>query len=243
MELYQTIYQKWSASSIFSELRARVYGPDDIPDIRCFSFIDQPTFEKFIAFCAPLPAGTRVLDLGCGNGDLTARLARQCRAHLTGLDGSAVAINAAQAHASPQLEFVSAYYDTLPFPDQSFDRIIAIDALLAKTGVSWTEIVRVMKPGAPILFSSWFTAEVLEPQPRGNFLDLARQAGLTIDDVTDIDPQLDRQKLMYRHILANQSRVEEELGQAFFLMMMQEAKTHFTPGKQAVHALISAHIG
>ena len=53
--------------------------------------------------------GDRVLDLGCGNGELAADLATLAGARVTGVDWSSAAVHAArERYAAPGLEFVEA---------------------------------------------------------------------------------------------------------------------------------------
>lgn len=76
---------------------------------------------------APLPAGARVLDFGCGTGRV-ARLLAERGARVTGVDVSAGMIERARAlHAGVgDLEFV--HYDggRLPFADGSFDAAVSV---------------------------------------------------------------------------------------------------------------------
>ena len=72
--------------------------------------------------------GKRVLDLGCGSGDLTLALAR-VGAHMTAVDLSPGMIEVARqrlAHFAPgaDVEFVVAPAETLPFEDATFDVIV-----------------------------------------------------------------------------------------------------------------------
>lgn len=66
------------------------------------------------------------LDLGCGNGDFTASLAKDCQ-HLTGVDLSEGMIKQAQINFKAQgLEFIPTASDTLPFSDSTFDFCISL---------------------------------------------------------------------------------------------------------------------
>ncbi len=81
------------------------------------------------AFAARLSRGKRVLDAGCGVGYGSARLATQAR-RVIGLDLASDAV--AMAHdryALPNLEFLQGDCRALPFPDGSFDLIIAFEVI------------------------------------------------------------------------------------------------------------------
>jgi SAM-dependent methyltransferase len=72
-----------------------------------------------------------LLDLGCGNGGVSAFLARASCARVVGMDYIPEAIRQAQQHAArdKRLAFVVGNLDALPFAPRSFDAIVAIDSL------------------------------------------------------------------------------------------------------------------
>ncbi|OGS55077.1 MAG: hypothetical protein A3J79_01175 [Elusimicrobia bacterium RIFOXYB2_FULL_62_6] len=75
------------------------------------------------ALKAHLPGleGAAGLDVGCGNGDLTAEIRKHCLS-MAGTDLSEGMIGVAkEIHRGPGLEFSAASCDGLPFPDSSFD--------------------------------------------------------------------------------------------------------------------------
>jgi SAM-dependent methyltransferase len=79
-------------------------------------------------FLPLLPApGRATLDLGCGEGRLSADLARLGHA-VVGVDRSRAMIAAARA-ARPELDFREADAEALPFLDQSFDCVVAFMSL------------------------------------------------------------------------------------------------------------------
>jgi ubiquinone/menaquinone biosynthesis C-methylase UbiE len=76
--------------------------------------------------------GARVLDVGCGPGHLSARLAHDHGLEVTGLDLDPAMIERASAHAaravaSPgrQPSFVEGDVAALPFEDASFDLVVS----------------------------------------------------------------------------------------------------------------------
>lgn len=68
--------------------------------------------------------GRRVIEIGCGEGRFTMRLARRCR-HVVALDPDRQAIARARRVIPPPLkartQFKVAWAESLPFPDQTFD--------------------------------------------------------------------------------------------------------------------------
>jgi SAM-dependent methyltransferase len=67
-------------------------------------------------------ASVRVLDLGCGSGRST-RILKQMGADVVGVDISSGLISAAKS-AAPEIEFVVADAQQLPFEDESFDTVM-----------------------------------------------------------------------------------------------------------------------
>ena len=98
-------------------------------------------------------AGTlRVLDLGCGNGDLTALLLADPRVWVAALDLSASALGQFRstypAELPPRLALVRASVYELPFPDGSFDAVVSFGyASAASYDGAQYEVARVLRPG------------------------------------------------------------------------------------------------
>jgi cyclopropane fatty-acyl-phospholipid synthase-like methyltransferase len=79
-----------------------------------------------------IAAGSRVLDLGCGNGMIAEYISDQTGAHVTGVDFVQRAIDDAQARTAgkpDRLAFHVMDMARLDFPRASFDVIISIDTL------------------------------------------------------------------------------------------------------------------
>lgn len=91
----------------------------------------------------------RVLDVGCGDGSLAARLAEEGAA-VTGLDPSREALARARK-GHPELELAAPSPDgTLPFADHSFDAVVCMNVLqhVADTQLLLSEARRVLAPEA-----------------------------------------------------------------------------------------------
>ena len=99
-----------------------------------------------------VPQGGVVLDVGAGPGSITATLG-----HAAGPDGLALGVDvsepmlarAVRAAAGPQVGFLRADAQRLPFRDQSFDVAvsIAVFQLIPDPAAALSEIARVLKPG------------------------------------------------------------------------------------------------
>jgi ubiquinone/menaquinone biosynthesis C-methylase UbiE len=111
--------------------------------------------QQLILELVGLPAGRRVLDAGCGDGALTAALAG-AGALVTGIDRDPrmLAIGAPRTHtAGSTVEFVTGDIRALPFPDATFDVVVAVAVLcfLPDAGTAAREMARVLKPGGDMV--------------------------------------------------------------------------------------------
>ena len=102
----------------------------------------------------------RLLDVGCASGTLTSRWVGRV-GQIVGLDYSHKLVDKArQLHAHLDLEFIQGESGALPFPDNSFDRVLCYDVvpcLPHQDYVSKTiqELCRVAKPDARIAIGSF----------------------------------------------------------------------------------------
>jgi ubiquinone/menaquinone biosynthesis C-methylase UbiE len=124
----------------------------------------------------PAIAGLRILDIGCGAGNLAKQLAAE-GAFVTGIDPGTDAIRAAAA-AVPQASFLEGVAEALPFDDAAFDVGVMINALhhVPETAMqaALREAGRVIGPDGLVI--------VVEPLPAGNFFAALR----SIEDETAV---------------------------------------------------------
>jgi SAM-dependent methyltransferase len=89
-----------------------------------FYRIALPSIERFIASCVEAARGKRVLEIGCGPGSVSLRLAAVA-ASVTGIDISDTAVRQARERASKaglaHVEFRVMNAEELDLPPQSFD--------------------------------------------------------------------------------------------------------------------------
>jgi SAM-dependent methyltransferase len=111
---------------------------------------------------ANIQPGTRVLDVGTGNGGNIA-IPAACRgAEVVGVDVTPELLVTARQHAltaGVEVEWLEADAQDLPFPDASFDRVIStFGAMFAPDHVrAAAELVRVCAPAGRILMTTWVT--------------------------------------------------------------------------------------
>jgi SAM-dependent methyltransferase len=102
-----------------------------------------------------IPQGGIALDVGSGPGNVTASLARAA-----GPDGLALGVDisepmlarAVRAAAGPQVGFLRADAQRLPFRDATFDAVVSIAMLqlIPKPSAALAEMARVLRPGGRV---------------------------------------------------------------------------------------------
>ncbi len=106
-----------------------------------------------------LPAGTTILDVGCGIGGSSRVLAKDY-----GLDVTGVTISPQQVKRAQELtpEGVSAKFlvddaMSLSFPDESFDVVWSVEAgpHMPDKAIFAKELIRVLKPGGILVVADW----------------------------------------------------------------------------------------
>jgi ubiquinone/menaquinone biosynthesis C-methylase UbiE len=97
----------------------------------------------------------RVLDLGCGPGNIALRLAASLPdAEITGLDGSRPMLEVARLRStSSKLRWIEATLPDTPLKDGHFDAIVCNSLLhhLHDPQILWRTIIRLARPGSPFL--------------------------------------------------------------------------------------------
>jgi ubiquinone/menaquinone biosynthesis C-methylase UbiE len=143
-----------------SDLKMARDLPDDTPHL-ILDMVDD--FEKEAAeFCFSGARG-RVLDAGCGNGNLTIRalkkdLAENGGCEFVGMDFSRNMLGRAAYRAAdyPQAAFLQGSVTQLPFQDQSFDWVTSSGVLTClpsaeSSAQALSEFNRVLKPGGVLV--------------------------------------------------------------------------------------------
>jgi SAM-dependent methyltransferase len=103
--------------------------------------------------------GKKVLEVSCGHGGGASYLTRTLRpASYTGLDYNPDGVAYCQkTHNLPGLDFVQGNAEELPFPDESFDAVINVEASHAYPQLSrfLAEVARVLRPGGHFLYTDF----------------------------------------------------------------------------------------
>ena len=106
-------------------------------------------------------SGMRVLDVGCGTGNVAVRAAK-AGADVTGLDLTPELFDDARRHAADEgieVEWVEGDAEALPFDDGSFDCVFSSFGVMfaPRHEVAAGEMARVLAPGGVIAVASWST--------------------------------------------------------------------------------------
>jgi len=96
----------------------------------------------------PLEAGQRVLEVGCGSGHLTTRLANR------GVDIVGIDANPNTVEVSGSDRVLCMRGEDLEFPDDEFDAIVSVHAIehIPELEAALAEMARVLKPGGRATF-------------------------------------------------------------------------------------------
>jgi ubiquinone/menaquinone biosynthesis C-methylase UbiE len=153
VDLYDSHYDRLD-DEVYRSIRAETYGVD----LGQESWITAEECDRFCDWLG-VTAGQRVLEVACGSGGVSARIAANRGASVVGTDVNALAIRAATARtatAAARLEFLKVDADEpLPFPDGSFDAVICNDAInhFRKRPSVLAEWRRVLRDGGRCLFT------------------------------------------------------------------------------------------
>jgi len=171
-----------------------------------------------------LPAGAQLLDIGCGKGGPGLKIAEKLGLQLTGMDIVPEAVEAANAFKDQfdlthPATFSEGELLSIPLPDQSMDAAICIDSIWSVHDKiqALREIKRVLKPGAPFVFTHWDLLSV-EAVP------LLEQSGMSFISREDTPNWKEYQQKVYEGIKKYQQDLVTEMGDAA-AMLLYEAQT------------------
>jgi ubiquinone/menaquinone biosynthesis C-methylase UbiE len=104
---------------------------------------------------------TRLVDIGCGLGEMGERVQRELGAHVCAIDTSPRMVELAQARG---LDAQIADAESLPFPDDDFDCALAAWVLYHVPNLQQAlgECARVLKPGGTLIASAVCTDNIAE---------------------------------------------------------------------------------
>jgi ubiquinone/menaquinone biosynthesis C-methylase UbiE len=106
----------------------------------------------------PMTSGARVLDVGCGTGELMRRLrAKYPDAMLAGLDPVAEMLAVARDKLSGNEDLRTGYADALPWSAGAFDVVVSCNMFhyISHPVEALREMGRVLRPGGSLVLTDW----------------------------------------------------------------------------------------
>jgi ubiquinone/menaquinone biosynthesis C-methylase UbiE len=154
---YTIAYGNFS-SPLYADIRAEAFGED----IGQQSWLSAQEQDEWIAWLG-IGQGNLVLDIACGSGGPTLRMAERTGCTVHGIDFEPNAIAAAQELArsrglADRAKFtVGDASQPLDFPSGSFDAVVCIDAIghFPNRNSVFTEWSRLLKPGGNLIFTDF----------------------------------------------------------------------------------------
>jgi SAM-dependent methyltransferase len=126
--------------------------PEDEPNRACIQLYHHVASQAALL-------GKEVLEVSCGHGGGASWISRSMQpASYTGLDLNPTGIEFCQRHHHvPGLTFKQGDAQNLPFPDQSFDAVINVEASHCYPDFSGflSEVARVLRPGGYFLYADF----------------------------------------------------------------------------------------
>ncbi|HXJ09145.1 MAG TPA: class I SAM-dependent methyltransferase [Burkholderiales bacterium] len=124
---------------------------------RKWSFYVEATTRETLARLEMRPTD-RVLDIGCGTGELLSRLAAKYpEARLSGLDPVPEMLEMARRKLSERVDLRVGWANELPWPDGTFDLVVSCNMFhyITHPVDAVREMERVLKPGGRIVITDW----------------------------------------------------------------------------------------
>ncbi|KAK8069512.1 Sterol methyltransferase [Apiospora phragmitis] len=125
--------------------------------------------EHYLAHSIGLKSNMRVLDVGCGVGGPAREIVKFAGCHVTGLNLNDYQVQRARSYAakeglSHKLDFVQGDFMHIPFPDNFFDAVYAIEATCHAPSLEgvYSEILRVLKPGGTFGVYEWLMKDAYD---------------------------------------------------------------------------------
>ncbi|KAL0938452.1 uncharacterized protein CTRU02_205062 [Colletotrichum truncatum] len=122
--------------------------------------------EHYLAKAINIKTGMKVLDVGCGVGGPAREIAKFTGAYITGININEYQVERATRYAKKQgmqnqLQYVQADFMKIPFEDNTFDAVYAIEATVHAPSLEavYSEIYRVLKPGGVFGVYEWVMTE------------------------------------------------------------------------------------
>ena len=134
----------------------------------------QEQLIEHLAQAAAIPAGAKILDVGCGFGASSIYLARKHGADATGITISQVQVdmaNQAAANAGVKAKFLLMDAEAMTFAD-SFEVIWSVESISHYQDIPrfFASASALLRPGGTLAITDWFKKKGLTPREHKKFL-------------------------------------------------------------------------
>jgi ubiquinone/menaquinone biosynthesis C-methylase UbiE len=211
-----------------------------------------------------LRPGEHVLDAGCGPGETAVFLAKTYGVSVTGVNVSAFELTRAQERAqdagvADQARFQYGDFMALPFPDNTFDAVLALESLQNAPELDQVlrELFRVLRPGGRISFSDFSLESNREPERVAKFmatlrldrlptlpqwLDHLHAAGFAVEEYTQCGTRVFGRKAKYvEAAMARHGEITAKFGEAAVTEFSRNHHGFFAPKKDQIgYVVVSA---
>lgn len=146
-------YEK-TFSSVEADPQRRVRLETYDEDLGQAGWLQAAEAREFASWLGSGPMS--ILDVACGSGGISALLARETGAAISGIDNDPRAIDAAGSREAPTCAFqVADANDPLPFADASFDAVFSNDSAhhLHDRRAALRDWARLLVPGGRVLYT------------------------------------------------------------------------------------------
>lgn len=234
------IFRRWRIKDVFNDAYKQpancltiqnifrdVYGNEYIREADQSSFLTKTDLQQFVSNLS-IGQGQVFLDLGCGRGGPGLWVARETGANLTGIDISEVAINHAASRIvefdlEGQAQFRVGDFINTKCSDEGYDGAMSVDALfyVPDKAAAVREVARVLRPGAPFAFTTY---EIDLPLNVKDYSPILQAAGFEISQYSESSGWKDRQLGVAKSILAEKSKLIDEMGKTGAMIWVRDAK-------------------
>ncbi len=158
---YDEFYRRADKSPTHSKFCEQVYGRD----LCQHGMMDMQELNFLISMLQP---GSRILDVGCGNGRISEYIQRYSSGHLTGIDLSKMAINQAKTRykGKPGLEFHCLDITSQDPPAGPYDAVLLVDSIyfLGEPTTTLPRLADLLKSRGRMIISAMQTREKGDPK-------------------------------------------------------------------------------
>lgn len=136
--------------------------------------IAQSQLVDHLAETAGIPAGSKILDVGCGIGGSSIHLAKKYGAAVTGITISQVQVEMARKRAENEganAKFLLMNAESMDF-DERFDVIWSVESIshYENPGRFFSNAGKLLRPGGTLAITDWFKKEKLEARIEAEYI-------------------------------------------------------------------------